>query len=83
MADRDALILELYQAGISCTQYFVPIHTQKYIMDLLGTKEGDFPVTEHLADRTIALPFSSNLTRQQVSRVADSMAEALKTIKAG
>jgi perosamine synthetase len=77
LADRDAIIQHLRDADIGCSNYFVPIHTQPYIMETLGTKEGDFPITEHLAARTIALPFFANLTEQQVGRVCGTMEGAL------
>jgi len=79
-ADRDAVLAHLRRAGIGCNNYFAPIHLQPFIQKLLGTKRGDFPATERIADRTIALPFHSNLRPEQVSRVRDVLAEALKTI---
>ena len=74
---RDAIIASLQQAGIGCSNYFVPIHTQPYIMEMLGTKEGDFPVTERIAARTIALPFFANLASDQVERVKAALIGAL------
>jgi len=79
-ADRDAIIQRLRDAYIGCSNYFVPIHTQPYIQELLGTKAGDFPITEHLAARTIALPFFANLTDGQVARVKDELARAIATV---
>jgi len=76
-ADRDAILADLRKSGIACSNYFVPIHTQPYVMELLGTKRGDFPVTERLAERTIALPFFSALTQQEVTRVRDALKSAL------
>ena len=59
--------------GIACRNYFVPIHLQPYVRERLGTREGDFPVTEHVAARAIALPFHNRLTAGEVSRVADAL----------
>ncbi len=78
--DRDAVLAHLRGAGIGCNNYFVPIHTQPYIMEMLGTKEGDFPVTERLAERTIALPFFANLSEQQVSRIKDVLIEGIASL---
>ncbi|HDY65389.1 MAG TPA: DegT/DnrJ/EryC1/StrS family aminotransferase, partial [Phycisphaerae bacterium] len=69
--DRDAIIQYLRKAGIGCNCYFVPIHTQSYIMETMGTKAGDFPVTDRIAARTTALPFFANLSERQVARVQD------------
>ncbi len=78
--DRDAVLQHLRNNGIGCNNYFVPIHTQPYIMEMLGTKAGDFPVTERIAERTIALPFFANITPEQVKRVRDILTEALRSV---
>jgi len=74
---RDAILEHLRAAGIGCNNYFAPIHTQPYIRKLLGTGEGDFPHTEHVAARTIALPFFTEMTERQVHRVRDALKDAL------
>jgi len=76
--DRDAVIANLKENGIGSAPYFVPIHLQPYVMEALGTKPGDFPVTERIAARTLALPFFTGLAERQVSRVGDALIGALK-----
>jgi len=76
--NRDAILDKLRAAGIGCNNYFAPIHTQPFIMNMLGTKEGDFPATEHLAARTIALPFFANLTEGQVDRTKTELSKAIQ-----
>ena len=78
--DRDAVIARLREAEIGCSNYFVPIHTQPYIAEMLGTREGDFPITEHVAARTIALPFSAKLSEVQVQRVRCGLRNALAAV---
>ncbi|MCP4374839.1 MAG: DegT/DnrJ/EryC1/StrS family aminotransferase [bacterium] len=78
--DRDAVLKHLQAAGIACSNYFVPIHTQPYITEKLGTKAGDFPLTEHLAARTIALPFFARITDQQVTRIKTALVEAIASL---
>ena len=75
--DRDAVLDDLREAGVSCSNYFVPIHLQPYIQEKLGTGTGDFPVTERIAARTIALPFFGSLTDEQVARVREALTNAL------
>jgi len=82
-ADRDAILAGLRQRGIGCNPYFVPIHTQPYVMELLGTREGQFPATEAIAARTIALPFFSAMTEQQVQQVARALREAIAAVLKG
>jgi perosamine synthetase len=77
---RDALMHQLREQGIGCNCYFVPIHTQPYIMERLGTKRGNFPITERIADRTLALPFFANISESQIGRVVDSIQTLLDTI---
>ena len=79
--DRDAVIEFLRRRGIGCSNYFVPIHTQPYVSEMLGTKAGDFPVTEHVASRTIALPFFADLAPEQVERVRGALVEALSAVR--
>ncbi|MBN1555842.1 MAG: DegT/DnrJ/EryC1/StrS family aminotransferase [Phycisphaerae bacterium] len=75
--DRDAVMAGLQEQNIGCNCYFTPIHYQPYIRELLGTKEGDYPITEKIAARTIALPFFANITEAQVGRVAETLEELL------
>lgn len=81
-ADRDAVLAFLRAEGVSCSNYFSPIHLQPYITAQLGTTRGDFPVTEAIADRTIALPFFTELDHQSQARVADTLGRALAALRA-
>ena len=76
-ADRDAILAGLRAAGIGCSNYFVPIHLQPYVMDILGTKAGYYPITERIAARTIALPFFANLSKDDVGRIRGVLSDAL------
>jgi len=81
-ADRDAVLASLRAAGVECRNYFVPIHLQPFYRERFGFKEGDFPVTEAIAARTIALPFHNRLTEDEVDYVARQLAAALRTLPA-
>lgn len=78
--NRDAVTSHLQRENIGCNCYFVPIHTQPYIREALGTCQGDFPVTERIAERTIALPFFPNMTESQVARVASVLGDAIRSV---
>lgn len=65
---RDGLLSHLRGKGIGCSNYFTPIHLQPHYKDL-GWNYGDMPVTERVAQRTIALPFFNNLTEEQTAYV--------------
>ena len=75
--DRDAILSHLQSKGVSCSNYFVPIHTQPYIVDMLDTAAGDFPLTERVAARTIALPFHTQITDSQIARAREALSDAI------
>jgi len=75
--DRDEIIKQLRTEGIGANNYFPPIHLQPYVKEKLHTKPGDFPVCEYVAARTIALPFFSTMTAQQVQRVCETLERIL------
>lgn len=71
--DRDFILDRLRQKGIGCSNYFTPIHLQPFYSKKFGYKQGDFPVTEKVSERTIALPFYNNLREEQVDYVCSSL----------
>lgn len=75
--DRDRILEGLRAAGIGCNNYFTPIHLQPFYRERFGFKEEDFPVTEHVSKRTIALPFFNNLTEEQIDYVVDNLKRLL------
>jgi len=77
--DRDMILRKLKEKGIGCSNYFSPIHLQPFYKKMFGYKEGDFPVTEKVSKRTIALPFYNNLKEEEI----DYVCENLKKIIAG
>jgi perosamine synthetase len=78
--DRDAVMIELRKQGIGCNNYFPPIHLQPYMQEKFGYKAGDFPVTEYVSARTLALPFFNTMTRQQVDHVCVALEKALESV---
>jgi perosamine synthetase len=78
--DRDRVLRGLEVRGIGCRNYFQPIHLQPFYRDLLGTKEGDFPVTESVAARTIALPFFNRMTENEVQTVVEALRDLVTSV---
>jgi perosamine synthetase len=76
--DRTRLIAELEEDGIPSRPYFVPIHLQPLYRRQFGYRPGDFPVTEQVARTTLALPFFTDMTEQQVDYVCDRLAAHLE-----
>lgn len=82
--DRDHVMRELRKNGIGCNNYFPPIHLQPYIRETFGYEPGAFSITEYVADRTIALPFFTRMTENQVRRVCDMLEQILeRTLASG
>lgn len=75
--DRDDVIADLCAAGIGSRNYFTPIHLQPFYRDKFGFSRGDFPVAERTSERTIALPFFSQLSDKDIVAVADTLAHTL------
>lgn len=80
--NRNQILNRLREEGLGCSNYFTPIHLQPFIAGELGTKLGDFPITEKVAERTIALPFHNNLPREDVETVCRSLNAALDALPA-
>ena len=78
--DRDHVLRGLRDAGIGCSNYFQPIHLQPLYVERFGFQRGDFPVTERIADRTLALPFFNALTASQVDEVMDGLQWQLRLL---
>jgi len=76
--DRDKVMADLRNAGVGCSNYFPPIHLQPYMQEITGHNPGDFPVTEYVSARTLALPFFTRMTSRQVNRVCDTLEQILE-----
>ncbi|MHB8932820.1 MAG: DegT/DnrJ/EryC1/StrS family aminotransferase, partial [Bellilinea sp.] len=75
--DREALAQRLAERGIPVRPYFLPIHLQPYMVERFGYRSGDFPVTEDLGERGLALPFSGVMTEEQVELVCQTLEAVL------
>ena len=70
---RDRILEGLKARGIGCSNYFPPIHLQPFYARRFGFREGDFPVTESVSGRTIALPFYGDLGEEDMRYVVDGL----------
>ena len=75
--DRDSIVRALSGRGIPSKPYFPAVHLMSYYRERFGHREGEFPVCEDVAARSIALPFFPDMTESQVERVAESVREVL------
>jgi perosamine synthetase len=71
--DRDVVIGELRDRGIQSKPYLPAIHLMSFYRERFGHREGEFPVCEDVAARSIALPFFPEMTEGQVAQVAEAL----------
>ena len=74
--DRDETVLSLAGLGIQSKPYLPAIHLMSFYRERFGHREGEFPVCEDVAARSLALPFFPGLSEGEIARVA----EALRTV---
>jgi perosamine synthetase len=75
--DRDTVIKRLHSKDVGCSPYFPPIHLQKHIQERFGFRVGDFPECERVAQRTIALPFFTQLEEKDIKLVCQILKNCL------
>ena len=76
--DRTRVMRELDRAGVASRPYFSPLHLQPFYRRELGYGPGDFPVTERIAATTLALPWSPNLSEEDIAYVAAALVDAVE-----
>ncbi len=74
---RDRVAGELKTRDIPVRPYFTPIHLQPYMVERFGYQKGDFPVTESLGERGLALPFSGKMTEEMVAKVCQELSRII------
>jgi perosamine synthetase len=75
--DRDATVRALAERSIPSKPYFPAIHLMTFYRERFGHREGEFPVCEDVAARSIALPFFPAMTEGQVETVAAGLRDVL------
>ncbi len=76
-ADRDDTILALRERGIDSKPYLPAIHLMSFYRERYGHREGEFPVCEDVAHRSLALPFYPELGAGAIERVAAELRAVL------
>jgi dTDP-4-amino-4,6-dideoxygalactose transaminase len=74
--DRNATIARLAGRGVASKAYLPCIHLFPHLREL-GYREGQFPIAEAAASRSLALPLFPTMSESQVERVCDALARSI------
>jgi perosamine synthetase len=77
--DRDETIRALRARRIDSKPYLPAIHLMSFYRERFGHREGQFPVCEDVAARSLALPFFPELTDGQVERVVSALTNVVQS----
>jgi perosamine synthetase len=75
--DRDGAIEALRARGVDSKPYLPAIHLMSFYRQRFGHREGEFPVCEDVARRSLALPFFPQLSEGQIAHVTEALREVL------
>lgn len=81
-SSRDAIIEDMRTERVEAAAYCQPLHLQPFYFDL-GFRHGNFLVAEKVADRAVALPFHTHLTKDHVEFIVGTMKDASVNVGAG
>jgi perosamine synthetase len=76
--DRDAAIVALRERGVDSKPYLPAIHLMSFYRERFGHREGEFPVCEDVAARSLALPFFPQLTDGEIDQVTAVLREVIQ-----
>jgi len=71
--ERDRIIQGMRRHEIGASNYFPCIHLQPIYRELFGHKKGDFPISESICERTLALPFFNRMDDTQIELVCHTL----------
>jgi perosamine synthetase len=77
---RDDVVVALRERGIQSKPYLPAIHLMSFYRERFGHREGEFPVCEDVAARSLALPFFPAMTQSQVEQVSAHLHAVLRAV---
>ncbi|HEY4452287.1 MAG TPA: DegT/DnrJ/EryC1/StrS family aminotransferase [Solirubrobacteraceae bacterium] len=81
--DRDEAVRRLAAGGIQSKPYLPAIHLMSLYRERFGHREGEYPVCEEVAARSLALPFFPGMSEGEVGRVARAVHELAAPARSG
>jgi perosamine synthetase len=71
--DRDEAVVAMRERGVDTKPYLPAIHLMSLYRERFGHTDGQFPVCEDVAARSLALPFYPSLGEGEVEQVAEAL----------
>jgi perosamine synthetase len=81
--DRDAAVVAMRERGVDTKPYLPAIHLMSFYRERFGHREGEFPVCEDVASRSLALPFFGALTDGEIEQVVSALRETIDAQRTG
>jgi perosamine synthetase len=75
--DRDAAVVAMRERGVDTKPYLPAIHLFSFYRERFGHREGEFPVCEDVAARSLALPFFPELSDSHVEQVVEALRDVI------
>ena len=75
---RDEFLQALHKEKIGAGIHYISLHLHPFYQETYGYRRGEFPNAEFISDRTFSLPFSANLTDQDVEDVIKAVKKILE-----
>jgi len=76
--DKFAFMSQMKKRGIQTSVHYPPAHQFSFYRKLFSDKNISLPITEHVTQREVTLPFYTSMTEENVSYVCESVAASLK-----
>jgi dTDP-4-amino-4,6-dideoxygalactose transaminase len=81
--DRDAAVEAMRERGVETKPYLPAIHLMSFYRERFGHREGEFPVCEDVARRSLALPFFGELTEGEIEQVVGTLRDVIAAQRSG
>ncbi len=71
--ERTQLMIELKRHGIQTQVHYIPVHTQPFYQERIGTNWGDCPNAEKYYQKCLSIPLYPAMSDSDVERVIDEI----------
>jgi perosamine synthetase len=71
------------ERGMETKPYLPAIHLMSFYRERFGHREGEFPVCEDVASRSLALPFFGELSEGEIEQVVAALRDVIGAQRSG